>query len=161
MGNSPCSTLQGIPSVFLSLLSSSLEPGKDNSAAHPLWISDCWNCCEQFLQMPHYQILFKLVPFENSSLGRRESKRGGEEETREMLVAGFVLVPPRFLLSGSLSMVLSNYSSAVFNTRYYCSISDGKRGWKGIWCYLSHCRKSPHSHSADLEQGVSVLLRTL
>lgn len=68
-------------------------------------------------------------PFENSSWGRR----GGEEESREeMLMAGFVLVLPRFLLSGSLSMVLSNYSSAVFNTRYDCSIPDGKRAWKSI-----------------------------
>lgn len=46
-------------------------------------------------------------PFENSSLGRRGSKRGGEEDTRaKMLMAGFVLVLPRFLLSGSLSTIL-------------------------------------------------------
>lgn len=44
-------------------------------------------------------------PFENFSLGSRESKRGGGDETREEMT-GFLFVLPRFLLSGSLSMVL-------------------------------------------------------
>lgn len=43
-------------------------------------------------------------------------------------MAGFVLVLPRFLVSGSLSTVLS----AACNTRYDCSISEGKRAWKSI-----------------------------
>jgi len=90
-------------------------------------------------------------------LGRKESKGGGEEETRtETLLVRPALILPRLppTFSGSLSTILSTHSSTVLNT-----------GWRELVkasdVISVNEEKSPHSHRANLEESMSVLVGTL
>lgn len=136
--------------VFLSSLSLlPLKQVETIQTAHLQWSKWCtwnlwllWNSSFKCHIVKHRLSWF---PFENSSLGRRESKGGGEEETRtEMLMVrlywssqGFYwhsveAFPPYCLLTHLLLLIQG--SITVYQMEWAC---------KSIWCYLSQRRKKP------------------
>lgn len=100
---------------------------------------------KQFLHMSCYQTPLSWFPFDNSLLNRRESKEGGEEDTRtEMLMVRFLLTLPGFCWHAveafPPSRLLTHLLSLIQDI---ITVYQRERACKCTWFYLIDAEKKP------------------